>query len=81
MPWIDFLDKSVGNLPGVADVRVIPREKRGKHPRSKVFVVTATHDLGRDRGVIELLAQLDCDFDLVPETAVGMIPETARSIR
>jgi hypothetical protein len=79
--WIDVLDKAVRNLPGVAEVLVIPREKRGKHPRSKVFVVTATHDLARDRKVIDLLAQLDCDFDLVPEAAGGMIPETARPIR
>ena len=75
------LRESVAAKPGVASVRVLPRSARHGAANHKVFVVLHTHDIDRDREVIELLVQFDgIDYDLVPETAAGMIPDAARPV-
>jgi len=77
----EALRETVCRLDGVTEIRLLARENRQQHPRHKAFVVLSTHDLKRDRQIIDLLVQFDdLDYDLVPDTAVGMIPDAADAI-
>ena len=67
-------------LPGVAGVRLLPRDRRASRT-AKVFFVLETHDIKRDRKIIALMSQLEAvDYDLVPANRQGLIPDDARSV-
>lgn len=76
------LRRVVLDLEGVKDVRLLPRKDRVKgNQRHKAFVVLQTHDIARDRRIIEIVCQLaDVDVDLVPASSEGLIPDAAVSI-
>lgn len=68
-------------LDGVAEVRLLPRDRRAGRDVPKAFVVLATHDLERDQRVVNILSQmLEIDYDLVPAESAGMIPDGARRV-
>lgn len=70
------------SIEGVGDVRVLPAAARAPGSRDKVYVILDTHDVRRDRRIVEVLCQLDdIDFDLVPSEAQGMIPNGAAPLR
>lgn len=73
-----ILREHVASIDGVAYVRMLPRSKRLGRAVNKVYIVLETHDIDRDRRVVEIMCQLeDVDYDLVPVTAAGMIPDVA----
>jgi hypothetical protein len=75
-----FLTQFVRQVSGVTSVRVLPKSKRG-YDYHKVFIVTDRPDIDRDRKLVELMGQLDSvDYDLVPTSAAGMIPDGAHTI-
>jgi hypothetical protein len=68
-------------IEGISDVLLLPRNKKQGKARHKVFVVLGTHDIRRDRRVIQLMNQFDdVDYDLVPQISQGMIPSEAKSV-
>jgi hypothetical protein len=69
-------------IEGVHSVRVLNASDRAPNARDKVYVVLATHDVKRDRRIVEVLCQLDgIDFDLVPSLSEDMIPSAAVALR
>lgn len=69
-------------IEGVESVRVLRGSGRAPGARDKVYVVLLTHDVRRDRRIIEIICQLDdVDIDLVPCDAQGMIPDGATPLR
>lgn len=77
----EALTQIVREIDGVGDVRLLSAASRLGGARHKVFVVLDTHDVERDRHIIEILCQLDdVDIDLVPKAAAAMIPDGAESL-
>lgn len=75
------LTQIIRDIPGVGDVRLLASASRPGGARHKVFIVLDTHDVDRDRHIIEILCQLDdVDIDLVPKAAAAMIPDAAESL-
>ena len=62
-------------IPGVRRVLFLPRASRPNARAPKVFVILETHDIDRDREIVDLMIQFDhVDYDLVPAESAGMVP-------
>jgi hypothetical protein len=78
LPLEAALRQFVKPIDGVEHVRLLPRSRRLGRATSKVYVVLRTHDIDRDRRVVDIMSQLDdVDYDLVPLAAASMIPDAA----
>ena len=65
-------------ISGINSVRLLPSEARYENARDKVYFVLDTHDLDRDERIVMVMIQLDgIDYDLVPISAVGLVPRDA----
>jgi hypothetical protein len=75
-----ILRELVRPVLGVTAVRVLAKAKRGCD-HHKVFIMTSGSDIDRDRKLVDLMGQLDSvDYDLVPVSAAGMVPDGAQAI-
>lgn len=68
-------------IRGIEAVRLLPSETRYENAQDKVYFVLATHDIERDQRIVAIMIQFEgVHYDLVPQSAAGMIPDRAVKI-
>ena len=76
------LEQNVVPIEGVKEVRVMHQRHRDGLTRHKVFIILATHDLDRDRKIVEVMTQIDgVSYDLVPAETEDFIPDGASPLK
>ena len=66
---------------GVSSFRLLPSEQRYERAHDKVYFVLETHDIERDRRIVEIMVQFESvDYDLVPAASIDFIPALAIAV-